>query len=148
MREISLAKYIFAKYFLYFYFFSMKKFSSRKGFTLVELLIVITVIGILATVLFPQLTGFIGGARDSARVGALRNIATALAQYQKDYEQFYVPQNKSTACFNELKAELNKYSKNLTAESNTKIGISTNEGGIDCVSKGGYGYKLLATETL
>lgn len=41
-----------------------KKLKNRKGFTLVELMMVVAVIGILAAVLIPKMTG----ARDNARL--------------------------------------------------------------------------------
>jgi prepilin-type N-terminal cleavage/methylation domain-containing protein len=50
---------------------------SRRGFTLVELMVVVVIIGILATVAIPKLTN----TKEKAYVGAmksdLRNLATA-----------------------------------------------------------------------
>jgi prepilin-type N-terminal cleavage/methylation domain-containing protein len=56
------------------------------GFTLVEIMIVIAMIGILAAALFPNMTGYLKRARDAARASDLNNIATGIAMYEIDKE--------------------------------------------------------------
>jgi prepilin-type N-terminal cleavage/methylation domain-containing protein len=55
-----------------------------RAFTLIELLIVITIIGILAVALVPRITGGPAKARDATRKTDLQQIATALALYADD----------------------------------------------------------------
>ena len=53
--------------------------TNKKGFTVVELVIVIAVIAILAAVLIPTFAGIIAKANQSADQQAVRNMNTALA---------------------------------------------------------------------
>jgi prepilin-type N-terminal cleavage/methylation domain-containing protein len=51
-----------------------KKMNSYLGFTLVELIVVITILVILGTIAFLNLSGFQGSARDGDRITTLKNI--------------------------------------------------------------------------
>ena len=65
---------------------SLKAFGKqmRKGFTLIEILIVISIIGILTVALLPRVQGAQASARNTARKADLNQIATALATYNGD----------------------------------------------------------------
>ena len=64
----------------------MKRFKNlnRSGFTIVELLIVIVVIGILAGLVFVQFQNVQGKARDSERKADIRLLESKLAEYRAD----------------------------------------------------------------
>lgn len=51
------------------------KLKNKKGFTLVELLIVIAVLGIIAAIAVPRFTGVLGGFRDRADQSAAELLA-------------------------------------------------------------------------
>lgn len=55
--------------------------SSSKGFTLLELLVVIGIIGLLASILVINLTGARRRARDTKRIADIRNLQTASEDY-------------------------------------------------------------------
>jgi type II secretion system protein G len=59
-------------------------FKKQEGFTLLELLIVIVIIGILAVLIIPNLTTGPQRARDAQRKSDLRNMKTALETYFND----------------------------------------------------------------
>ena len=54
----------------------MKKRNAKKGFTIVELVIVIAVIAILSAVLIPTFGGIVNNAKESAAMQEARNLYT------------------------------------------------------------------------
>lgn len=64
---------------------TMKAWASRqKGFTIVELAIVVAVVGILAAIVTATYSGSQGRARDSARQTAIKEIRGALEAYRAE----------------------------------------------------------------
>jgi general secretion pathway protein G len=61
----------------------MKKLA-QKGFTLIEMLVVISIIGILATLVAANLNSARSRARDAERKSDMKNIQTALRIYYND----------------------------------------------------------------
>lgn len=58
--------------------------ESRKGFTLIELMVVILIVGILASVAIPMLRGRIDAAKWSEGRAMMGSIGTAIRAYQAE----------------------------------------------------------------
>jgi type II secretory pathway pseudopilin PulG len=63
--------------------------DAKRGFTIIELLTIISIIGILGAIMIPKLYSAIDKARLTGCKENLRNIATALQTYANDYEGDY-----------------------------------------------------------
>ena len=69
----------------YFIFtFNKNIMTHKKGFTLIELLVVVAIIGLLATMSVVALNTARAKARDTKRIGDVKQIQTALALYYTD----------------------------------------------------------------
>jgi prepilin-type N-terminal cleavage/methylation domain-containing protein len=65
----------------------------RTGFTLLELMIVIAIIGMIATVLYPQLTRYYSRGRDAARLSDIKMLSTNLQNYARNNSTY--PSNRN-----------------------------------------------------
>lgn len=62
----------------------MNALRKDKGFTLIEILIVLAVLGILAAVVVPNMTGFLGRGKDRSYEADQRVVQTAVDAYYTD----------------------------------------------------------------
>lgn len=110
----------------------------KKGFTLIEMLIVIAIISILASVFLVGLRGFRGGAYDSRRIADL--------QKTQSYLELYYTQNRAypnSSAWNALETTL-KTSANLPGIPHDPL---VNSGNLDygyCYSSDAQSYILAA----
>jgi len=68
----------------------MYKLKSRRGFSLIELLIVIAIILIIITIAMPKLTNAKKFAQETAALRAIQTIHTAEVQYNSQYGKYAV----------------------------------------------------------
>jgi type IV pilus assembly protein PilA len=64
----------------------MKINKKKKGFTLIELIVVIAILGILAAIMVPRFSGFQANANKKAITGNLKTLDTACATYAASHD--------------------------------------------------------------
>lgn len=89
--------------------------TSRRGFSLIELVIVVVIIGVLAAIAIPRLSRGAAGASESALSGNLKTLRTALDLYASEHGGAY----PTTA---NIVAALTTYTDDTGATSATKTG--------------------------
>ena len=63
--------------------------NNKKGFTLIELMIVVAIIGILAAIAIPKFADLINKSKEGATKGALSSVRSALQVYYGDNEGWF-----------------------------------------------------------
>ena len=87
--------------------------QDEKGFTLVELLIVIVILGILATIVVFSVRGLSNRANTNSCSIDLRSLKTAVEASRADTGNY--PANEAALSPNYLEAQSSKYNYTLTA---------------------------------
>ncbi|NLI75298.1 MAG: prepilin-type N-terminal cleavage/methylation domain-containing protein [Candidatus Riflebacteria bacterium] len=114
----------------------MNRLSRRAGFTLMEIMVVIIVIAVLASVAGPMIGSITDQGKSAATKAAMTNLKTALVNYNNDLGRF--PHTTSTSSANTINAADTvaldaTYDKNVLVN-NTVTGTFTNMG-INAYSK-------------
>lgn len=86
---------------------NVRRPSSSRGFTILELLIVVAVIGVVAAIALPNVVSAIQRARQSRTMTDMRTIGGALVLYEQDYVDY--PIEASLGSVEDLRTFLQPY---------------------------------------
>lgn len=119
--------------------------SNQKGFTLIEILIVIAILGILAAIIAPNYIGFDYDARGASSRSNLGSLRAALVLYRVKigYYPTYLSGLTTTNVPPENKPVINKIPKEFMSSSsgnNEVTGVYEGEGGWVYIFPGGTVY--------
>ncbi|MBO6138376.1 MAG: prepilin-type N-terminal cleavage/methylation domain-containing protein [Lachnospiraceae bacterium] len=114
--------------------------KNNKGFSLVELIIVIAIMAILVAILAPQFLKYVERSRNTADVANAREMSNAVIAYIADSEvEDTIEQGKTTIKTSSTGTEVTGTSPTTVANALREAGITTNEGDklndIKCKSK-------------
>ncbi len=84
-------------------------YKLRRGFTLLELMIVIAIVGILVSALIPWYTNYIQRWRDTTRISDITDLSKAFTLYFTEYDAY--PSSDAQWCVDDTK--VNKYTEEI-----------------------------------
>ncbi|MEG1478999.1 MAG: prepilin-type N-terminal cleavage/methylation domain-containing protein, partial [Clostridiales bacterium] len=89
---------------------TMGAFKNKKGFTLVEVIVVLVILAILAAILVPKLIGWIDQAKEKTATGEAHLVLSALqADASEQYGQGNTLDGAKTTASDIRVAAVNKY---------------------------------------
>ena len=120
--------------------------KNNKGFTLVELIVVIAILAVLAAILIPTVSGYIGKANDAAKRANAQSVYTAAqtAYVSIKAETGIAPTSTESVGFMD---EVQSLLGSSTTIDLSEYTITFGENGIDSVSIDDYTYPESVSST-
>src|SRR5438034_11191501 len=98
-----------------------KQRKNKRGFSLIELVIVVVIIAIIGAIAIPRMSRGAAGAADSALVGDLKTLRSAIELYANEHGGLYPGLlANGTTDYTKVVAELTQYSDDQGTTSATK----------------------------
>ncbi len=83
------------------------KYGGREGFTLLELVVAVVIIGLLVSFAVPRFTKTIESAKNKEAITALRLLRTAERMYYIDYDVYYPSGGGTESDLDKINQDLN-----------------------------------------
>lgn len=101
---------------------NQQKQKSKKGFTLVELIVVIAILGILAALVVPSVSGYVGKAQENTNQANAQMLYSAAQLYATDMDTAGTPVAAGAASITVAILKTNGYiQKDLPATEGTAV---------------------------
>jgi prepilin-type N-terminal cleavage/methylation domain-containing protein len=98
--------------------------QTQKGFTLIELMIVVAIIGILASIAIPQFSSFRAKAFNSSAISDLHGVSLAQEGLFTDYQRYGATQSSAATASTSAGTLLNGTAGFVTAAANQSMPVN------------------------